>query len=197
MSYNTVASVSNEGSQGGNNYVTLPFSVELAVLDISSQNYYPTLYSVSLGDVVENGDGLAIKNALRTKKYPFVLLGEMVAINKRDKQIQLGTGELVYYHYLIKVSGLKNSYSSSHWEEVIPGIEALKDAIKMKKTLSSCFTPNAQMMNHPIKTILADKDIHIDKNKARLPLKENLGENVLSTRNDIYIVKNKTFQLEV
>ena len=194
MSYENVSIAGVDHGLGGTYQSNAPISIDVVVINNNPEcHLLPLLYKVSLDFIVGGTTSLEITNKLRSQKNPFIMLGEVTGINKHDKKIYLESGDVVLYNHLIEVCGLKSSCFDDYWRDFVPGVEVLYDSLKMRKTFGSCL----ESCNKDRPLPLVDKDIQICKKCLRIAIEENLKKKSVSSRHNMYITKNKTFQIEV
>lgn len=110
---------------------------EVVLIDKTQQSLQPLLYQYTHDDQIQDPYLLLSKtdfSALDTKS--FMMLGEVVSIDKRNKCIILSNDNTVSYNYLIIASGAKHgNLGSELTEEFAPGLQALIEALKIKKEI--------------------------------------------------------------
>src|SRR5579862_6002583 len=103
---------------------------------IDRRNHYlfqPLLYQVATAALNPSDIASPIRRILRHQRNASVILGEAVAIDTRQKIVQLADGE-VAYDYLILASGATHSYfGHDEWLEPAPGLKTLEDAVEIRR----------------------------------------------------------------
>jgi NADH dehydrogenase FAD-containing subunit len=196
MSFDSLSVMSvDHGAGGGASYATkIPMSVDVVVLNNSLEHHpLPVLYKVSLDTIIDVATTVEVTSRLHSHNSPFVMLGEVNGINKEEKKIYLEGGDIVTYSHLIEVAGLRSSCFDDEWHEFVPGVEVLYDALKLRRTLTSYFAGEKKVFSRS----LVDKDIQVCKTCLRIAIEKKLNDHSVTVRNDIYVTKNKTFQIEV
>ncbi len=112
---------------------------EIVLIDKSSDVLQPLLYQLKT-DVLNNElDTPVINNPgfLTLEKNSFLMMGEVLEINKTKKQIYLKNEDTVSYKHLIIASGLKQTASCTiHNDELASGLHALIEALRVRKNSS-------------------------------------------------------------
>jgi len=80
-----------------------------------------------------------VDTLLRSHENPFLLMGEMVKMDRPKKKITLSNGNTIVYQYLIMVTGALVETSSGNREEFAAGVQALLDALKLQAQVPSHF----------------------------------------------------------
>jgi NADH dehydrogenase len=95
--------------------------------------FQPLLYQVATAALNPSDIATPIRRILRHQPNASVILGEAVAIDTRQKIVQLADGE-VAYDYLILASGATHSYfGHDEWLEPAPGLKTLEDAVEIRR----------------------------------------------------------------
>jgi NADH dehydrogenase FAD-containing subunit len=80
----------------------------------------------------------------------FVFLGDVLRIDKQKKEIHLNNKTVVAYNYLIIATGTKPSvYGGTHEAEFSAGLQALIDAVRVKKKISSLIPKTIPHLKRP------------------------------------------------
>jgi NADH dehydrogenase len=108
--------------------------VRLTMIDRRNHHLFqPLLYQVATAALNPSDIATPIRRILRHQRNASVILGEAVAIDTRQKIVQLADGE-VAYDYLILASGATHSYfGHDEWLEPAPGLKTLEDAVEIRR----------------------------------------------------------------
>jgi NADH dehydrogenase len=108
--------------------------VRLTMIDRRNHHLFqPLLYQVATAALNPSDIATPIRRILRHQPNASVILGEAVAIDTRQKIVQLADGE-VAYDYLILASGATHSYfGHDEWLEPAPGLKTLEDAVEIRR----------------------------------------------------------------
>lgn len=113
------------------------------ILLIDKHNYHlfqPLLYQVATGALSSSNIAIPIRQILRKQKNVSVIMNDVVAIDKERKNIQLFTGELISYDYLIVAIGAVTSYfGHENWHKHAPGLKNLEDAAYISEKILLSF----------------------------------------------------------
>lgn len=114
---------------------------EVVLLDRTNHHLFqPLLYQVASAVLSPSDIAVPIRAVLHKQKNTVVLMGEVVSIDKGQKQLSLANGMVVRYDYLIIAVGARHSYfGHDEWEEYAPGIKTLEDALSIRKNLLISF----------------------------------------------------------
>lgn len=160
MSYAQVSLVGS-GSPGAS-FPSSPrkITAETIAIDTTLHHRYPVLYKVSEKVTTESVDPHRVRDLLRSKSDTFEFLGEVTSIHRKKKEAFLATGDRVIYQHLILAQGVRPSYSHRDWEEFLPGIETLQEAIRIRSKVSQRFHKPIQPLafaKHHFETPLRNK----------------------------------------
>lgn len=117
----------------------LPVDVTL----VDRRNHYtfqPLLYQVALA-VLSPGDiAQPIRSILSRQKNVEVLMDEATGFNLDEGRIQLKTGALLEYDYLIVATGSTHSYfGHNEWAKLAPGLKTVEDATEIRRRVLLAF----------------------------------------------------------
>lgn len=118
----------------------------------------------------------------------FLLIGEVISINKQQKYILLKNQNSISYNHLIIASG--SSYSKTY--EFIAGVNTLVDAIRVRKKIPSAFADTAKQGSGKRK--MKSSKTHVDdlnfpkkienvKSKKMTKAREGTSSNTLNNPN--------------
>lgn len=114
---------------------------EVVLLDRTNHHLFqPLLYQVASAVLSPSDIAVPIRAVLHKQKNTVVLMGEVVSIDKEQKQLSLANGMVVRYDYLVIAAGARHSYfGHDQWEAYAPGIKTLEDALSIRKNLLISF----------------------------------------------------------
>ncbi|MCB1114366.1 MAG: NAD(P)/FAD-dependent oxidoreductase [Chlamydiia bacterium] len=125
---------------------------EVEILLIDKSNYHlfqPLLYQVASAALSPGNIAAPIREILRRQKNATVVMGEVVKIDKEEKEVELATGEKYPYDYLVLAPGARHAYfGHDEWEVFAPGLKTLSDAIKIREKILAAFE-EAEKINDP------------------------------------------------
>ena len=102
---------------------------------------YPTLYQVSQAPLSEALVYPSVDHFLSLQNNAFVLMGEVLHLDRREKVIHLADGHTVSYNYLIVLNGSPEGSGRTDLAEYTPGVQALMDAIKLHSRFQVAIQP--------------------------------------------------------
>lgn len=119
--------------------------VETLLIDRSDHEHlHPMVYQVSQTPIDEALFSPSIHQFLDMQQDAFILMGHVVAIDKKRKQITLSEGHTITYKYLVTVSGTgEPSLSNDHVKHFTPGVQALVEALKIHHRFLKSLQSNA------------------------------------------------------
>ena len=110
--------------------------VDVVLIDKSHEILHPLLYQLKNDALRANQD----LEQLRRNGYvsldhnSFAMVGEVLGIDKKKKQIYLKNNDTVSYKHLILATGLKQTHMGSvHDEELSVGFHTLSEALRINK----------------------------------------------------------------
>jgi NADH:ubiquinone reductase (H+-translocating) len=116
---------------------------DLDIVLVDKQNHHlfqPLLYQVATAGLSSGDIAAPLRHILRKQANVEVRLGEVVAINAQQKQVQLKDGQQISFDYLLLASGASHAYfGNDHWEKCAPGLKTLDDALTIRRRLLLAF----------------------------------------------------------
>jgi Pyridine nucleotide-disulphide oxidoreductase len=140
---------------------------EVVLIDKIHSSLKPLLYQLKDNAFILKDYSTYRKGAFSSlPNDAFVLLGEVVSLDKKNKQILLSDKNIVAYNYLIVASGARpNLVGSIQDEEFFAGLQALIDALRVKKKIPMAFA------SHELSgTCDNSKQTHYSQNNWNHPL---------------------------
>jgi NADH:ubiquinone reductase (H+-translocating) len=141
MAYTRVVIVG--GGFGGLNVAKQLKNAPLDVLLIDKTNHHlfqPLLYEVASAALSPGEIAIPIREILRTYDNTTVMMGEIVGVDKKNRQVILGNDERENYDYLVLAVGARHSYfGNDAWEPYAPGLKTIKDALTIREDILISF----------------------------------------------------------
>lgn len=115
--------------------------VDLTLIDRTNHHLFqPLLYQVATAALSPGNIAMPIREILYKQENTTVIMGEVLSIDKHNRQIELHTGERLPYDYLIVAVGARHSYfGNPQWEPFAPGLKSLNDAITIRENILLAF----------------------------------------------------------
>lgn len=86
------------------------FFAEVVLIDRTHLGIDPLLYQVKKEHMPDDDNILALKHGILTlQNDPLIMMGEVVVLNRKQKQISLKNGNIITYRYLIINSGSQDN----------------------------------------------------------------------------------------
>src|SRR5580692_13037222 len=105
--------VFNGGGFGGLKVAKGLEKTKLDILLVDKTNHHlfqPLLYEVATAALSPGEIATPIREVLRHQQNTSVIMGDVVAIDKKAKQLQLLNGEKIHFDYLVLAVGARHSY---------------------------------------------------------------------------------------
>ncbi len=114
--------------------------VRVTVIDKTNHHLFqPLLYQVATAGLSPAQIAAPIRHVLSKQKNCEVLMGEVVAIDAKERRVTLADGELTY-DYLVLAAGARHSYfGNPTWEHHAPGLKTLDDALELRRRMLGAF----------------------------------------------------------
>ena len=127
----------------------LPVDVTL----VDRKNYHtfqPLLYQVALAVLSPADIAQPICSILRDRPNVEVLMDEAIGFNLAERRVQLKTGSILEYDYLIVATGSTHSYfGHEEWAKSAPGLKTVEDATEIRRRVLLAFElAEREMMEH-------------------------------------------------
>ena len=111
----------------------------LEVLLVDSTNHHlfqPLLYQVACAALHPADIAFPIREILKNAPNITVIMSEVVKVQKETQHIELKSGEMIPYDYLILAVGARHHYfGHDEWEKYAPGLKSLGDALEIRKRM--------------------------------------------------------------
>jgi len=119
--------------------------VQVVLIDRSNHHLFqPLLYQVATAVLSPAQIASPIRSILRDQRNITVIMGEVTAVNKEDRQVLVNNvdrqGVAVTYDYLILATGAQHSYfGHDEYEQYAPGLKSLADAVASRNKILKAF----------------------------------------------------------
>ena len=131
------------GGFGGLNAAKTLAKAKMDVLIIDKTNHHlfqPLLYQVATAGLSPGEIGTPIREIFRDQQNISVIMGDVVSVDKQNKKLTLGNGDILPFDYLILATGARHSYfGNDQWEELAPGLKTMQDALKIREKVLISF----------------------------------------------------------
>lgn len=115
--------------------------IRITLLDRRNHHLFqPLLYQVATAGLSAPDIAAPLRHILGHQRNVEVRLGEVVAIDKATRQVQLADGSTVGYDSLLLATGATHAYfGNDQWAGDAPGLKTLDDAIALRRKLLLAF----------------------------------------------------------
>lgn len=115
--------------------------IEITLIDKTNHHLFqPLLYQVATAALAPGDIAVPARAIFKRSKNVHVLMGEVVFVDKDQKQIHLENGERRSFDYLILAPGISHSYfGNDAWEKFAPGLKTLADALEIRERILMSF----------------------------------------------------------
>jgi NADH dehydrogenase len=141
MAYSKVVIIG--GGFGGLTAATALKHAKLDILLIDKSNHHlfqPLLYEVATAAFSPGQIATPLREILRNQENTSVIMGEVIKIDKTNKQLTLANGDQIAFDYLIIAIGARHSYfGNDQWEPFAPGLKTINDALKIREQILISF----------------------------------------------------------
>ncbi len=125
--------------------------VDITLVDRKNHHtFQPLLYQVALAVLSPAEIAQPIRSILRDYQNIEVLMDEAVGFDVPQQRVQLKTGALLEYDYLIVATGSTHSYfGKDQWAKLAPGLKTIEDAVEIRRRVLLAFElAERQMQEH-------------------------------------------------
>jgi NADH dehydrogenase len=132
----------------GGGFAGINAAMELAKLPVDvtlvdRKNYHtfqPLLYQVALAVLSPADIAQPIRSILRDHPNIEVLMDEVIGFDLPQRHVQLKTGAVLVYDYVIVATGSTHSYfGHEEWAKLAPGLKTIEDATEMRRRVLLAF----------------------------------------------------------
>lgn len=122
---------------------------DILLIDRTNHHLFqPLLYEVASAALSPGDIAIPIREILRHQGNARVIMGNVTAIDKEQKQVQLSNGERYGYDYLVIATGANHAYFGNDiWETYAPGLKTIADALKIRERVLISFE-KAERVEH-------------------------------------------------
>ncbi|MBK0012286.1 NAD(P)/FAD-dependent oxidoreductase [Stenotrophomonas sp. S41] len=115
--------------------------IRITLLDRRNHHLFqPLLYQVATAGLSAPDIAAPLRHILGHQRNVEVRLGEVVAIDKATRQVQLADGSTLGYDSLLLATGATHAYfGNDQWAGDAPGLKTLDDAIALRRKLLLAF----------------------------------------------------------
>lgn len=116
-------------------------NVSITLIDKKNHHLFqPLLYQAATATLSPRDISFPLREIFAKQKNTTVIMGEVVSIDKENKQVVLGNGDLFSFDYLVIAVGSRHSYfGNDKWEPFAPGLKTLTDALKIREHILTSF----------------------------------------------------------
>src|SRR6185295_4175228 len=118
-------------------------SAPVNVTVVDRRNYHlfqPLLYQVATGSLSAGEVAAPLRGILARQRNTRVLLGQMVDLDPKGKQVMLADGASLDYDSLIVAVGSQTSYfGHDAWKEWAPGLKSIDEAVNVRHKILYAF----------------------------------------------------------
>jgi NADH:ubiquinone reductase (H+-translocating) len=115
--------------------------VDITLLD--RRNYHlfqPLLYQVALAVLSPAEIAQPIRSIMRDYPNVEVLMDEVVGFDLAEQRVQLKSGSVLLYDYLVVATGSTHSYfGRDEWAKLAPGLKTIEDATEIRRRVLLAF----------------------------------------------------------
>ncbi len=115
--------------------------IDVTVVDRRNHHtFQPLLYQVALAVLSPAEIAQPIRSILRDQKNTEVLMDEAVGFDVPGHRVQLKSGAVLEYDYLIVATGSTHSYfGHDDWAKLAPGLKTIEDATEIRRRVLLAF----------------------------------------------------------
>lgn len=115
--------------------------MDVHIIDKTNHHLFqPLLYQVATAGLSPGEIGTPIREVLRYQENASVIMGDVANIDKNNRTLTLGNGDVIHYDYLVLAIGARHSYfGNDQWEPYAPGLKTIQDALKIREEILISF----------------------------------------------------------
>jgi len=116
-------------------------NVEIVLIDRTNHHLFqPLLYQVATAALSPADIASPLRSILRRQRNVRVVMGEVIAVDRERRVVELAEGEAIPFEFLIVSPGSRHFYfGKDEWEQFAPGLKTLSDALKIRERLILSF----------------------------------------------------------
>lgn len=124
--------------------------VRVTIVDRTNHHVFqPLLYQVATAGLSAIDIGEPIRRVLRRQVNATVLLADVTGIDLDGHRVDLASGGILEYDYLIVAAGAGHSYfGHDDWAEHAPGLKTIEDALEIRRRILLAFE-RAELADDP------------------------------------------------
>jgi NADH dehydrogenase len=122
---------------------------DVLVIDKTNHHLFqPLLYQVASAALSPGEIAIPIREILRHQDNTTVIMGDVVAVDKKQKKITLRNGEKIDFDILVIAVGSRHAYfGNDAWEKFAPGLKTVKDALHIREQILISFEKAERLDN--------------------------------------------------
>jgi NADH dehydrogenase len=116
-------------------------AVRITLLDRGNHHLFqPLLYQVATAGLSAPDIAAPLRHILRRQRNVTVLMGDAIAVDAAQRQVQLANGETLDYDMLVLACGARHAYfGHDAWATHAPGLKTLDDALEIRRRILTAF----------------------------------------------------------
>ena len=116
-------------------------NVEIVLIDRTNHHLFqPLLYQVATAALSPADIASPFRSILRGQRNVRVVMGEVIAVDRERRVVELAEGEAIPFEFLIVAPGSRHWYfGKDDWEQFAPGLKTLSDALTIRERLILSF----------------------------------------------------------
>lgn len=130
------------GGFGGLNAAIRLRDADVEVTLIDRRNFHlfqPLLYQVATGGLSPANIAAPLRAVLKRQSNTRVLLGEVTAIDAKDKVVLMGDERVPFDSLIIAAGATNNYFGRPDWEQHAPGLKTIEEATEIRRRVLSSF----------------------------------------------------------
>ncbi|MBS0585049.1 MAG: NAD(P)/FAD-dependent oxidoreductase [Verrucomicrobia bacterium] len=115
--------------------------LDITLIDKRNHHLFqPLLYQAATATLSVRDIAIALRQVFAKQDNTTVIMGDVTDIDKKNKMVVLGNGDLFPYDYLVVAIGSRHSYfGNDHFEKNAPGIKTISDALLIRERILTAF----------------------------------------------------------
>jgi len=122
---------------------------DILLIDKTNHHLFqPLLYQVASAALSPADIAIPLREIFRHRENVSVIMGDVIAIDKKEKTILLKNGDRIGYDFLVLAVGASHSYfGNDQWEPFAPGLKTISDAIAIRQNVLLSFEKAERLDN--------------------------------------------------